>query len=142
LLIGDQFAGREGNLPAFSFEEHEPDLRPAEVSRGILESVSTAGKCVRSIAKPRLRTRRRGEGRRQPPAGPLLTARSLSCGYQAETEGVCIRPGGKSDHSAGNQMRRASTEAFKRTIEKAPAYEFKAFKDLYEPRTHESASCG
>ena len=59
---------------------------------------------------------------------PQLAKAFTPEGWQAKA--VRIRPGGKTAHSAGNQMRRALTEAFKKQMEKAPAYEFKSVTEL------------
>jgi HK97 family phage portal protein len=47
-----------------------------------------------------------------------------------ETKTVRIRTGGKTANSGAAQMRRALTEAFKKAIEKEPAYQFKSINEL------------
>jgi HK97 family phage portal protein len=47
-----------------------------------------------------------------------------------ETNTVRVRTGGKTAQSAGAQMRRALTEAFKKTIDKTTAYQFKSINEL------------
>ena len=46
------------------------------------------------------------------------------------TSKMRVRTGGKSAHSAEAQMRRALTEAFKKHLDQAPAFQFKGIKDL------------
>src|SRR3984885_10990347 len=47
-----------------------------------------------------------------------------------ETKAIRIRTGGKTANSGSAQMRRALTEAFKKAIEKEPAYQFKSINEL------------
>ena len=47
-----------------------------------------------------------------------------------ETKAIRIRTGGKTANSGAAQMRRALTEAFKKAIDKEPAYQFKSINEL------------
>ena len=47
-----------------------------------------------------------------------------------ETNAIRIRTGGKTANSGTAQMRRALTEAFKKAIDKEPAYQFKSINEL------------
>ena len=47
-----------------------------------------------------------------------------------ETKAIRIRTGGKTANSGAAQMRRALTEAFKKALDKEPAYQFKSINEL------------
>jgi HK97 family phage portal protein len=61
-------------------------------------------------------------------AAPQIAKSKTVDGWETKT--VRVRPGGKTANSGAAQMRRALTEAFKKAIDKEPAYQFKSINEL------------
>jgi HK97 family phage portal protein len=69
-------------------------------------------------------------GGKQPPTPEKLFRRQAKTveGWQARP--IRVRTGGKSEHSASAEMRRALTDAFTKQLDKTPAFQVKSIKDL------------